>query len=194
MTGFGAGPMRRGGRRGQAGALGDVARQRLREAHQLLEDGQNAEAADLFARMAGVARDRGMPRMATHLSARGAAAHARAGNAAGFREQARDAISDAKLDGDKDRAARTFGALLAEVRDSPLAEAAPELEAEVRSQLGVVPRAAPEGEGEGTVNRSMRRHLPQQCASCGAPVSGAKIRFNDDGSIDCPYCGSLLTG
>ncbi len=169
-----------------------MARQRLREANELLDGGQYAEAGDKLTSMAGVARERGMPRTATHLAARAAGAHARAGDAAGFRELLRAALSDAKVDGDKDRAARTFGALLAVVRESPLASVADDLEAEVRNQLGVLPRAA-EGEGA-TVNRSMRRHLPQACATCGAPVVGAQIRFNEDGSVDCPLCGSVLTG
>lgn len=194
MMGFGSGPIRRGGRRAGAGALGDVARQRLHEAHELMAGGQFPQAAALFARMAGVARERGMPRMAAHLAARAAAAHARAGDAAGFQEMASAAIADARVDGDKDRAARDFGILAEVVRDSPLASAADELEAAVRSQLGVAPRAPAAAAEGGPVNRSMRRHLPQACVSCGAPVSGAQLRFNDDGSVDCPFCGSLMTG
>ena len=76
------------------------------------------------------------------------------------------------------------------VRDSPLQGAADEVEAAVRAQIGVTPRQ-PE---EVAVNRSMRRHLPARCSACGAGVDAEQVRFNEDGSVDCEVCGSIVTG
>lgn len=185
------GPMRRGGRRSAGNRLGDVARQRLMEAHQRYQDGQYAEAAERFGRMAEVARERNMPQIAAHLSAKAAASHAQLGDAGQMRSWLDRAVSDARQVTDKDRTARTFGTLVQVLRGSPLAGSADEIEAELRQQLGVTPKAS---EGGGTVNRSMRRQLPQRCSACGAPVSGAEVQFNEDGSADCNFCGSILTG
>ncbi len=189
------GPMRRGGQRGgrrNAGnRLGEAARQRLMEAHELYKGGQYGEAASKFEEMAGVARDRGMSQAASHLSAKAAAAHAQLGDASAMQGALDLAISDARQATDKDRSARTFGTLMGVIRESSLAGSADEIEASVRQQLGVAPRT--QGPAP-AVNRSMRRQLPQRCASCGAPVSGAEVRFNEDGSADCNFCGSILTG
>ncbi len=183
--------MRRGGRRSAENRLGAVARQRMMEGNQLFRSGDYAAAAERFERMAPVARDRGMPRVAAHLSVRAAASHAKLGAQAAFDTWLDHAIADAKQDGDKERSSRMFGKLLKVVRDSPLAGQADALEQKVRSQVGVPPKVP---EGEVVVNRSMRRHLPSKCAACGAPVEADEVEFNEDGSVDCDHCGSILQG
>lgn len=184
--------MRRGGRRRASNRLGDVARQRLKEARGHYREGRYGEAAALFERMAGVARERDMPRVAVHLGARAAACHAQLGDAAAFETWLGHAISDAQHEGDRDRAARTFGRLVQALKESPLSEQASDVVQTVRSQLGVVPRA-PEL-STAPVNRSVRRHLPQKCANCGAPVNADDVEFNEDGSVDCETCGGLVSG
>ena len=190
---LGTGPLRRGGRRAGSDRLGDVARQRLMEARNHFQDGAHAEALPLFERMAGVARERSMPRVATHLSARAAACHAHLGQTDGFNEWLEHAIADARQDSDPDRSARTFGALLEVLRASPLAERASDVESTVRRQLGVVPKVRA-ADAETNVNRNMRRHLPQKCAACGAPLDVEDVHFNEDGSVDCDTCGAIVTG
>lgn len=184
--------MRRGGRRAAGNRLGDVARQRLQEAKEHYREGRYAEAAALFERMASVARERGMPRVATHLGARAAASHAQLGQAEAFDQWLEHAVVDAKQDGDPDRSARTFGQLLQVIEGTPLADRADAVRDTVRSQVGVTPRV-PESD-DTPINRSVRRHLPAKCGSCGAPVDANEVMFNDDGSVDCPTCGGLVNG
>ncbi len=188
---MGTGPVRRGGRRKAEHRLGDVARRRIQEAHEHLAAGEATEAADKFARTSRVADEREMPRVAAHLGAHAALAHAMADDREGFAAALDEAVAAAKKDADKDRSARLFGRILARVAETPLADAVEETRAALRTQLGVTPRAP---SADPSVNRSMRRHLGKRCATCGAEVSEASIAFNDDGSVDCERCGSLLTG
>jgi hypothetical protein len=189
--GLGAGPVVRGGRRG-GGGLGPRAREQLASARALAQSGQHAEAAAAYTRMAGIARERGMPRMAATLSARAAESHARAGDRQGLVAATEAAIGDAKIEADADHASRTFGDLLSSLKETEFAGAAPEMEGAIRQALGVAPTPPP-AEGTPAVSRSVRRHLPTACDACGAPVSSAELRFNDRGDADCPYCGSILT-
>lgn len=184
--------MRRGGRRRAGNRLGDVARQRMQEARQHYRQGQYAEAAGLFERMAGVARERDLTRVAIHMGVRAAACHAHLGHGEAFDQWLAHAMHDAKAEGDRDRSARTFGQLVKVLADTPLADRSDDVAQTVRSQLGVMPKA-PERSGT-PINRSVRRHLPKACASCGAPVVADEVEFNEDGAVDCDTCGGLVSG
>ncbi|MEN0062678.1 MAG: hypothetical protein AAGA48_11045 [Myxococcota bacterium] len=188
---MGTGPVRRGGRRKVEHRLGDVARQRIQEAHAHLAAGEAEPAATKFQRMANVAQEREMPRVAAHLGAHAALAHAMAGDREAFTASLDAAVAEAQKDGDKDRTSRLFGRFLDRLADTPFADDAATLKPTLRNQLGVTPKAPA---ADPSVNRSMRRHLPKRCANCGADVDEATIAFNDDGSVDCDRCGSLLTG
>jgi hypothetical protein len=161
------------------------------EAHQLKRSGQYAEAAARFSEMAGIARERGMPRMAATLAAQAAQCHARAGNQQGLIASTEAAIADAKLEGDPQHAARTFGELLGSLDGTTFAGAKGQLDGAIRNAIGVAPVVPAAATAD--VNRTLRRQLPAECDSCGAPVSSAEVKFNDDGNADCPYCGSILT-
>ncbi|MEM6926670.1 MAG: hypothetical protein AAF602_07070, partial [Myxococcota bacterium] len=129
---MGTGPVRRGGRRKAEHRLGDVARQRINEAHAHLAAGEAAEAAEKFLRMGRVADEREMPRVAAHLEAHAALAHATAGDAESFGSALDEAVAAAKKDADKDRSSRLFGRILAKLADTPLAEVVDETRASLR--------------------------------------------------------------
>jgi hypothetical protein len=171
--------------------IGPGARARLMEAHQLKRNGQFAEAAARFTEMAGIARERGMPRMASTLAAQAAQCHARAGNQQGLIAATEAAIADAKVEGDSHHASRTFGELLGSLDGTSFAGAKGDMDGAIRAALGVAPAVASGPTAD--VNRSMRRQLPGECDACGAPVSAAEVKFPEDGHADCPYCGSILT-
>ena len=189
-AGFGAGPMVRGGRR-SAAVLGDRAREQIAEAHQLAASGQWAEAAPALSRLAGIARERGLSRMAATLGARAAQGYARTGDRDAFLAATEAAIGDAKVEGDADHGSRTFGELLAAVSDTTFSGLVPDLEGAIRQALGATP-TRPSAEAP-TMGRSVRRHLPASCEACGSDVEGATLRFNERGDADCPTCGSVLT-
>ena len=205
--GLGAGPQMRGGRRPGGQKVGSGARQRLLEAHELKNSGRFAEAAVKFTELATMARERGMTRMAATLSAKAAQCHAQSGNQQGLISNTELALGDAKMEGDADHSSRTFGELLGSLVGTPFGGAVPQLEGAIRNALGVVPKVPvrPAGSvgiadalGAGAalasdVNRTMRRQIPAECGSCGAPVMAADVKFNDAGHADCPYCGCILT-
>lgn len=189
--GAGTGPLRRGGRRGGgAVALSTAAQERLAEASALAAAGDHSAAAEAFARLAQVARDKARPEMAAHFGARAAANSARGGDTDALRAHTQAAVTDAKVQGDKDRSARLFGQLVSAVRDSAAAEIADELEAQLRAQLGVAPRKQ-EGEAP-VVNRAMRRQLPAACSACGTGVQADLVVFHSEAGADCADCGSPL--
>ncbi|MEZ4241741.1 MAG: hypothetical protein R3F59_37455 [Myxococcota bacterium] len=190
--GMRTGPALRGGRRQQRGGLGEKAREQLQQARALAEAGKFAEAAASYDRMAGIARERDMPRMASTLSAKAAQNHAKAGDRQGLVASTEAAIGDAKQEGDAGHAARTFGDLVGSLGGTSFASAAPDIEGAIRQALGVSPAAAPTPEASG-LGRSQRRNLPTACDACGAPVSAGDLRFDERGDADCPYCGSILT-
>lgn len=188
---MGTGPVRRGGRRKAEHRLGDVARQRIQEAHAHLAADEAVEAAEKFARMGRVADEREMPRVAAHLGAHAALAHAMNGDREAFAAALDEAVAAAKKDADKDRSSRLFGRILARLEGTELADLADDTRADLRNRLGVTPKAPT---ADPSVNRKMRRHLGKRCATCGAEVTEFAIASNDDGSVDCERCGSLLTG
>jgi hypothetical protein len=188
--GFGTGPMMRGGRRTTEQKLGPKAQARLQEAHALKQSGRFAEAAATFTEMAAIARERDRPRMASYLSAQAAQCHAKAGNQQGLVQATELALSDAREEADPDHSSRTFGELLASLQGTAFEGAAPQFDGAIRNALGVAPSAPAT---MAAPNRSMQRHLPSDCSSCGAPVSAADIKFTETGHADCPYCGSILT-
>ena len=184
--------MVRGGRREAATKLGEKARERLRGAHQLATQGDHAAAADEFAAMAAIARKRGLHRIAVHVGVRAATQATKAGNFELATSLTRDAIDDAKAAGDKPRAARAFGRVIRALREADQAELASTLADEIRASIGV---GAKVSEGEpAKVNRAMRRRLPKACPTCGSKVDADAVSFNEDGSVDCPVCGSVLKG
>jgi hypothetical protein len=187
-----SGPLVRGGRREAGIKMGDKARERLRAAHAQAKAGDHAGAAAELRELAGIARKRGLHRIAVHLGTRSAAQAAKAGDRDAVVAATADAIADAKLDGDKPRSARAFGRVLKALRAGDHEEAAERVAAKVRSELGVAAKA-PSGDGP-PVNRAMRRHLPKTCPTCGDKVGADSVDFNDDGSVDCGTCGGVLKG
>jgi hypothetical protein len=178
-----------GGRRTEGGKLGERAQEKLREAHQLMKDGQFEAAAERLEAMAQVAHKREMPRVTCWLAVRAARAHARGGNADGIERAVRHAIAAARLDNDKSRSARTFGGLVAVLRETGHDEMADRLADKVREAVGAAPRARAEAP---TVNRAMRRNLAKRCGGCGIAVDPDQVEWNDDGTADCGICGSTL--
>lgn len=187
-----SGPMVRGGRREAGTKLGDKARERLRQAHELATDGKHGEAATELEAMASIARTRGLHRIAVHLGTRAASQATRAGDFDGAAALTRAAIADAKADGDKSRTGRAFGRVIKALQGADQADLAGTLAVEIREGTGVVAKAA---EGEpASVNRAMRRRLPKACATCGSKVDGDAVSFNEDATVDCPVCGGILKG
>lgn len=191
--GFAGGPAVRGGKRIQEQKFGPGARAMVMEAHTQAADGRHAEATAAFAKVAGIARERGLYRMATFLGLQAALAAAKGGDQAGFVAHAEDAIGAAKLEGDAGFSSRAFGALVAALPETPFAAGAASFADAVTEAVGVRPSAAIADATTAEASRAWRRHLPDACDACGGSVSAADIVFTEDGTADCTWCGSVLT-
>ncbi|MCB9673913.1 MAG: hypothetical protein H6737_02290 [Alphaproteobacteria bacterium] len=184
------------GRGGKAGgkagkrALGDGARKQIADAHALEEAGKHADAAQAFAQLGEIAAERGQHAIGAYLALRGASALLRSGDAAAAVEAARAGIAHAEGISEKKRVGRHFGRFVRDLRSED-ADVATALSDEVKTRFGLKTLPTP---GDGVApNRAQRRSLPKACAGCGTPLDAATIRFEDDGTVDCPACGHPLS-
>lgn len=187
--GFGTGPMLRGGRRTEQ-KLGPKLREKLLEGMKEEGDGAFAQAAAKLSEVAAIARERGMARVASSLSARAARCCAKGGDQAGMLAATELAIGDARLEADAEHASRTFGDLLVTIDGSSLSNLAPEIEAAIRSALGTAPQR--ERPKAGAPNRNLQRHLPSECPACGLKITAEELLFDGTGRADCPACSTIL--
>jgi hypothetical protein len=177
-----------GGKAGKR-ALGDGARKAIADAHALADAGKHAEAAAAYAQMGHIAAERGKHNVGAFLALRGATALLDAGDLAGALEAAREGIAHAEGVAEKKRVGRFFARFIKSMRTDH-GDAATELSDEVKRRFGLKTLPVP---GEGTTpNRAQRRSLPKQCTGCGTPLDGGAIRFEDDGTADCPACGHII--
>lgn len=191
--GFAGGPAVRGGKRIQEQKFGPGARAMVADAHALAGEGRLPEATSAFAKVAGIARERGLHRMATFLGLQAALCAAKAGDQDGFVQNAEHAIGTAKLEGDAGFSARVFGSLVVALAETPFAAGSASFADAVTEAVGVRPSVAIAEAATAEASRSWRRHLPDACDGCGGAVSGADIVFTEDGTADCTWCGSVLT-
>lgn len=42
------------------------------------------------------------------------------------------------------------------------------------------------------VEQARERHLPENCPSCGGPLSTANVKWNGPHTATCPFCGSSV--
>jgi hypothetical protein len=179
---------RAGGKEGKR-ALGERAREDVVEAHAASDRGDHGVAASAFASLGAIAQDRGLHGVGAYFATRAGLAHVALGEATAALEVARAGIGYAETVADKRRIARPF-ARLHKALSALDADAASALAAEVRERFGL--KTLPTlGEGA-TPNRAQRRALPKACGCCGAASADLTLRFEDDGSVDCPRCGEPL--
>ncbi|MEZ4317673.1 MAG: hypothetical protein R3F61_09215 [Myxococcota bacterium] len=183
------------GRGGKAGgkegkrALGDGARKAIAEAHALEQAGKHAEAAAEFAKLGAIAGERGKHNIGAFLALRGASALLEAGDVAGAVEAARAGITHAEGTSENKRVGRFYARFVKNVRSAD-ADAAASLTDEVKRRFGLKSLPTP---GDGVApNRAQRRGLPKSCSGCGTPIDAAEIRFEEDGTSDCPACGEIV--
>jgi hypothetical protein len=158
----------------------------LKQANQLLANGQPGQAAPLFAQLAGQMESSQWPRRAANVHALAAHAFAdsRAGQAALV--EARSALNLFIQNQMTQRTPRFYANITRKLRNKSMPVAAQSLEQEFGSRIGALPSqpaAAP---------ASRRGSLPTSCPKCGAPVHGRDANWIDDNTAECDYCGVLI--
>lgn len=179
---------RAGGKEGKR-ALGPRAREAITAAHRSAAEGAHAAAAEAFTSLAGIAGDRGLHAVGSFFAVQAAQAQLAAGSTAQAIDAARIGIALAETVSNKRRVARPYGHLHAALAAVDGA-AAEQLASEVKERFGLKLLPTP---GTGAApNRAQRRALGRSCPSCGAATADLSLRFEDDGTVDCPRCGEAL--
>jgi hypothetical protein len=181
--------MRVGGARPAQG-LGPHAQAALKKAWDLRATDPAGSAAE-FERMARIASEREMPGMAAHLAMQASRSAALAGQEDQAITYGRTGVGYVAHAKNAAKAARKFGALVAELRAGGHEAAATAVESEVKSRLGVSALSAPVAPSG--MNRSAKRTLPRGCPTCAGPVD-YEPEYGEDGVPDCRYCGVGLLG
>jgi hypothetical protein len=183
----GGGPLgrRRLGRRRHPLRL--AALRRLEQAHRLLNQGQPGEAAPLFAELAQGAESFEMPARAAQLHLQAARALSLTGARPGLLEHARKAIDLLAGAGESALLSTALRRFIQELRGQGHAAEADLLQQDLNRALGGA--AAEAGLMPAPTQKA---RLPAACPQCGGPVRSDEVEWIDDGSAECPYCGSTL--
>jgi len=177
-----------GGKAGKRG-LGEGARKAISDAKALAEAGKHTEAAEAFSKLATIAAGRAKANIAAFLALRGASSLLENNDLPGAISAAREGIAHAEGISESKRVARFYAGFIQTLKKDHPDEAA-ELATEVKKRFGLKILPSP-GEGT-TANRAQRRSMPKACPGCGTPIDSKTVRFEDDGTADCPACGDTL--
>jgi len=169
-------------------AVAPPVREALMRAHQALERGETARAAGIFRRLAGEFVQRGMPVRAAAMALEAAHAEALGGEAeeaVGLARRALSFFADRPL---PERLAAVTGRLLAALRqDGHEAQAA-----EVEGMLGTAARLSEAERRQERPRGGRKSRLPAKCTACGGPLLPDEVVWHGAGTVECPYCGSVV--
>lgn len=188
-----------GGRFGQGGrgfqqrpgprALGPAARQKLMRANQLLIAGKALEAAVIFGNVGAIAQQNGMPWRSANLAARAALAYFHGGDFGDGFEFAHKSVNLSLQAGDVPHGLGLARQMMAQLKVQGHADQAETL----RKQLDGL--FAPYGVAltvPAPAKSSPVGHLPSQCPACLGPVHPDAIKWIDNRSAECAFCGTIL--
>lgn len=159
--------------------------QTLAQANRLLQSGQFAQAAPLFAQVAREMEASFHPRRAANLHAQAAHAFADSNNQQAALEHSRAALTLFIQNQMVDRIPMFYENITRKMLAHNMKSAVDVLQHEFGAQVGSIPvqPVAP------AMPVSQARSLPTNCPQCGAPVRNRAVT-GDVG--ECEYCGSLL--
>jgi hypothetical protein len=159
--------------------------QLLTQANQLVAGGQPAQAAPLFARLAGVMETSNHQRRAANLHAQAAHAYADSQAEQSALAHARSAMS---LFVQYQMVRRTpvfYANITRKLNAHGMQAAAQVLAKEFGAQVGALPASAPAGS-------QAHGNLPTNCPKCGAPLHSSEASWVDAVTAECDYCGAMI--
>lgn len=154
------------------------------QASQYLANGQPADAAQAFARAAGLAQAAGRLRQAANLHANAAYAWVDAGAQDRALDQSQQAMVLFSSRGLGLRAAQFRGEFEAYLRNHHLGQTADTFVQTIPQQPAV-----DFGQPPSTVRRG---DLPATCPQCGAPIRPDQVEWIDEGSAVCEFCAAVI--
>lgn len=173
-------------------------RQMLMRATQLFDQGEFAEAAPIFERLAEGAAERGMLNRAGDLYLQSARCYLEARKVTLAVERGKQALHLFGRAGLFGKIERLMPRMVEALREKGYQAEAEALQQEVEARLAEIPpeRRAPPGARPAAwpfAARGMaRRELPAKCSACGGPVKPDDVTWLDPQTAECPYCGSVL--
>ena len=174
-------------------------RQMLMRANQLFDQGEFAEAAPIFERLAEGAAERGMLNRAGDLYLQSARCHLEMGKAALAVERGKHALRLFGRAGLFGKIERLMPRMVEALQEKGYQAEATALQQEVEARLAEAPPgrrpppgARPAGWPSFARPPMARRELPAKCSACGAPVKPDDVTWLDPQTAECPYCGSVL--
>lgn len=174
-------------------------RQILARANRLFDQGQFAEAAPIFDRLARGAAEREMLNRAGDLYLQSARCHLGMGKAAVAIERGKQALRLFGRAGLFGKIERLMPKMVEALQEKGYQAEAEALRQEVEARLAEIPPerrqppgARPAGWSPFAGPPAARRELPAKCSACGGPVKPDDVTWLDPRSAECPYCGSVL--
>jgi len=173
-------------------------RRMLARANRLFHQGEFAEAAPIFDRLARGADERGMLNRAGDLYLQSARCHLEMGKATVAVERGKHALRLFGRAGLFGKIERLMPRMVEALQEKGYKAEAEALRQEVEARLAEVPpgQRPPPGARPAawpsTARPMARRELPAKCSACGAPVKPDDVTWLDPQTAECPYCGSVL--
>jgi hypothetical protein len=157
----------------------------LGRAHNLLNQGQPAEAAPIFAQLASGAEMHEMPARGAQLHLQAARCLALTGVRPAMLEHALQAVALLAGAGEVAQLSIALPRFIQDLRAQNFTAEADQVQQAVTAALGPTPA---------TLGASARpnRRLPAMCPQCSGPVRSDEVEWIDDTSAECSYCGSVL--
>ncbi len=165
--------------------LGSAQMQLLSQANQLMAGGQPAQAAPLFARLAGAMETSNHPRRAANLHAQAAHAYADSQAEQSALAHARSALNLFIQYQMVQRTPVFYANITRKLANRGMKSSADALMQEFGARVGAIPAAAPSA-------NPPRGNLPTNCPQCGAPLHGGEATWIDQITAECAYCGASI--
>lgn len=166
-------------------------RRALVRANRLMEDGQFAEAADIFEQLSEKAQRRGMLVRAGDLTLQASRAHFAAGDVDAALERVREALRLFVRGGRPGRVPRVLSRTVAALRERGYDAQADQLEQEAALALEELGLSLEELEQRAPQVTAGHGSLPARCSGCGAPLAPDEVEWHDARTAECPYCGTI---
>ena len=182
-------PLRRALR--PARPLPNRARQALVRANRLLAEGQYAEAAGIFERLADRAEQGGALVRAAQLSLQAAKAHLAMDGIQAALARVRRAIRLLAQGGRPGRIPAVLDRACEALRSKGYDAEADQLEQEAAQALDELGLTVEEARRQAPTVPDRRGTLPAKCGGCGAPLTPDGVEWHDSQTAECPYCGTI---
>jgi hypothetical protein len=159
----------------------------------MMDDGEFAQATQLFDRLAAGARRRGMPIRAANLALRAAQAYLAQDRIDPAVDRLHRAIRVLAHHGRAERVTQLVARADDELRQRGYDTEAAELAQFAAGVLGETGLSL----GDVKASRSPQADdtpgpLPAQCGGCGAPLVPGDVTWHDAQTAECPYCGAII--